>query len=79
MTEMAPARNAHCNGRGVGNLITRQATGEKLCEKDGNSAFIDRNWRCLSKSMGNIIGKTQDFRRDLLETKIREWRTTIRR
>lgn len=70
---MLPAQDTLPNG-GIGNLIALPLQGKAL--KDGNSAFIDRNWNAYPDQW-EILWSKPRLSQEFIETKIREWRTTI--
>ncbi len=70
---MLPAQDTLPKG-GLGNLIALPLQGKAL--KDGNSAFIDRNWNAYSDQW-EILWSKPRLSQEFIETKIREWRTTI--
>lgn len=70
---MLPAQDTLPKG-GLGNLIALPLQGKAL--KDGNSAFIDRNWKAYSDQW-EILWSKPRLSQEFIETKIREWRTTI--
>lgn len=70
---MLPAQDTLPKG-GLGNLIALPLQGKAL--KDGNSAFIDRNWNAYPNQW-EILWSKPRLSQEFIETKIREWRTTI--
>ena len=70
---MLPAQDTLPKG-GLGNLIALPLQGKAL--KHGNSAFIDRNWNAYPNQW-EILWSKPRLSQEFIETKIREWRTTI--
>lgn len=70
---MLPAQDTLPKG-GLGNLIALPLQGKAL--KDGNSAFIDRNWNAYPNQW-EILWSKPRLSQEFIEIKIREWITTI--
>lgn len=70
---MLPAQDTLPEG-GVGNLIALPLQGKAL--RDGNSAFIDRNWNAYPNQW-EILWNKPRLSREFIEIKIREWRTAV--
>ena len=70
---MLPAQDTLPKG-GLGNLIALPLQGKAL--KDGNSAFIDRNWNAYPDHW-EILWSKPRLSQEFIETKIREWRVVF--
>ena len=70
---MLPAQDVLPEG-GVGNLIALPLQGKAL--KEGNSAFIDRNWNAYPNQW-EILWSKPRLSKEFLEAKIREWTSSI--
>lgn len=70
---MLPAQDILSEG-GLGNLIALPLQGKAL--EEGNSAFIDSNWNAYPNQW-EILWSKPRLSREFIETKLREWRTTI--
>ena len=55
---------------GIGNLIALPLQGKAL--REGNSAFVDRNWNAYTDQWNVLMSKPK-LSREFLETKIQEW------
>lgn len=66
---MLPAQDALPEG-GVGNLIALPLQGKAL--REGNSAFVDRNWNAYPNQW-EILNSKPRLSREFLEIKIKEW------
>lgn len=66
---MLPAQDSLPEG-GIGNLIALPLQGKAL--KEGNSAFIDRNWNAYPDQWKVLAEKTR-LSREFIELKLREW------
>ena len=70
---MLPAQDTLQEG-GIGNLIALPLQGKAL--KDGNSAFVDRNWNAYPNQW-EVLWSKPKLSKEFVETKIREWRSSI--
>lgn len=70
---MLPAQDVLPEG-GVGNLIALPLQGKAL--KEGNSAFVDSNWNAYPDQW-EILWSKPRLSKEFLETKIREWTSSI--
>ena len=70
---MLPAQDTIQEG-GLGNLIALPLQGKAL--KDGNSAFVDRNWNAYPNQW-EILWSKPKLSKEFLESKIREWKSSI--
>jgi Uncharacterized protein conserved in bacteria len=61
----------HAPESGVGNLIALPLQGQAL--KEGNSAFVDRNWNAYPEQWEVLLSK-QKFDEEFIEEKIKEWK-----
>lgn len=66
---MLPAQDSVSDG-GIGNLIALPLQGKAL--KEGNSAFVDKNWNAYPDQWAVLNNKPR-LSKEFLENKIREW------
>ena len=70
---MLPAQDILSEG-GIGNLIALPLQGKAL--RDGNSAFIDKNWNAYPNQWEALWTKPR-LSKEFLELKIQEWATSV--
>lgn len=70
---MLPAQDSLSDG-GIGNLIALPLQGKAL--KEGNSAFVDKNWNAFPDQWAVLNNKPR-LSKEFLENKISEWSTQI--
>ena len=70
---MLPAQDMLPEG-GIGNLIALSMQGKAL--RDGNSAFVDKNWNAYSNQWEALWTKPR-LSKEFLELKIQEWTASV--
>ena len=71
---MLPAQDM-LQEEGIGNLIALPLQGRAL--RDGNSAFVDKNWNAYPNQWETLWTKPR-LSKEFLELKVQEWATSVR-
>lgn len=71
---MLPAQDLLSDDTAIGNLIALPLQGKAL--KDGNSAFVDKNWNAYPNQWEILFSKPR-LSQEFLEEKIKEWSNPI--